>query len=370
MKNFSIEPVNGHQDYRRADKLDLFSERGLCWLEWPDEPWNLKYYFSSRGNDNFHIYLWIFKDLAWIQNWFWIGHIFGGLAMFWTWFIILKCLWNRERTQAWISLSQFFWLCANFLWMSGELHDSKYQNSKTIYHTRNAEAGCLLVTALVMISVYYVVVLPYQSLFYQKKESSTYFVSYDPTSNLSTRCPNLFTTWTDYENIHILFWLGKDTAWNRKRPDMWVIFMVPTLLVGLDFVWKTLFKKRLVIDHAHYLAQIFWVLSNAVWAGVELFYPDNIPLDRTVDLLQFTSDAWHSGRWYASWVLVVACVPLLCLYIVWLGGTAAGRIDVPHELSLRNRLLLYESIQPEGLGDEDYALPAVSKVFDDSSNFN
>jgi hypothetical protein len=344
MENFSIEPQEGHHDYRRADKLNLFSEKGLCWLEWPDEPWNIKYYFSSRGNDNFHIYLWIVKDLAWIQNWFWIGHVFGGLAMLWTWFIILKCFWNRERTQAWISLSQFFWLCANFLWMSGELHDSKYPNDKSVYHARNKDAGYMLITALVMISTYYLVVLPYQRLIYRKKESfSSQVPSYDPTSNLSTRCPSLFSRWTDYENIHILFWLGKDAAWNLRLPAMWAVFMVPTLLVGSDFAWKTLFKKRLVIDHAHYLAQLFWVLSNAAWAGVELFFPDNHRLDKTVDLLPLTSDALHSGRWYASWVLMVACLP-------------------PLELSLRNRLLLYESIMPEGEGEEDYALPAATQV--------
>ena len=29
-------------------------------------PWSPNYYFSDRGIDNFHIYLWISKDLAWL----------------------------------------------------------------------------------------------------------------------------------------------------------------------------------------------------------------------------------------------------------------------------------------------------------------
>jgi hypothetical protein len=28
-------------------------------------PWSFFYYFSDRGVENFHIYLWISKDLAW-----------------------------------------------------------------------------------------------------------------------------------------------------------------------------------------------------------------------------------------------------------------------------------------------------------------
>lgn len=357
MENFSIDDPQCHPDFRRADKLKLFSEKGLCWLEWPDEPWNIKYYISSRGHDNFHIYLWILKDMSWLQGWFWCGHIFGGLALAWIWFIILKSLWNREKSQAWIGFSQFIWLLANFLWMSGELYDSQYPHRKHVYNERNALAGHLLITALSMIGVYYVVVLPYQRFFYTRKDKEAI---YHPTDNLSTRCPDVFSSWTDYENVHVLFWLGKDVAWNREIPAMWVVFMIPTLLVGSDFAWKTLVKKRLVIDHAHYAAQLFWVLSNAIWAAVELFFPNSSTLDKTVGLLDFSSQAFRSGRWYASWVLVVASVPLGCLYGVWLYGTLSGSIDMPQELSLKNRLRLYESILTSD--EDDHRLPSESDI--------
>ena len=357
MKTFSIEDEDSHDSFRRADKINLFSERGLCWLELPDEPWHIMYYFSSRGHDNFHIYLWIIKDVAWMQDWFWVGHIFGGLALVWILFIVVKALRRGEKSQAWIALSQALWLAANFLWMSGELQDCQFPHRESMYDSYDRVAGVVQVTALCMISSYYLIVVPYKRLFYHKKShpaSST--PSYAPTETLSTGFPVLFQTWTDYENAHILFWLGKDCAWNLEVPPMWVFFMVPTLMIGCDFAWKSMWKKRLVIDHAHYLAQLFWVLSNAVWAAVELFFDEDGPLDEPVSLLSWNATARQSGRWYASWVCVMACVPLVSLYVVWFWATATGRIVIPEELSLQNRLMLYESIMPQRDDHKDYAL--------------
>lgn len=47
---------------------------------------------------------------------------------------------------------------------------------------------------------------------------------------------------------------------------------------------KNIYKcilKILVIDYAHYLAQLLWVIGNIIWAGGDLFYDSNaapIPL--------------------------------------------------------------------------------------------
>ena len=41
----------------------------------------------------------------------------------------------------------------------------------------------------------------------------------------------------------ILFWLGKDCAWNGLIPSMWIIFVLPTLIIACDFVYSSLFAK-------------------------------------------------------------------------------------------------------------------------------
>ena len=45
--------------------------------------------------------------------------------------------------------------------------------------------------------------------------------------------------WREYEHVHTLLWLCKDLCWNQDQPIPWVIFIIPTLLVGLDFVYIT-----------------------------------------------------------------------------------------------------------------------------------
>lgn len=45
--------------------------------------------------------------------------------------------------------------------------------------------------------------------------------------------------WREYEHIHTLAWLGKDYAWVRVWPSLWVLCLVPTILIAIDFIWTT-----------------------------------------------------------------------------------------------------------------------------------
>lgn len=46
-------------------------------------PWSPQMYFTVRGAENFHIYLWIAKDIAWTQDEYWPCMIFGCSALAW-----------------------------------------------------------------------------------------------------------------------------------------------------------------------------------------------------------------------------------------------------------------------------------------------
>lgn len=41
--------LESEDSIHRAERLSLLSEKGICWKDWPDEPWSLHYYFSTRG---------------------------------------------------------------------------------------------------------------------------------------------------------------------------------------------------------------------------------------------------------------------------------------------------------------------------------
>lgn len=45
--------------------------------------------------------------------------------------------------------------------------------------------------------------------------------------------------WREYEHIHTLAWLGKDYAWVHVLPSLWVLCLVPTILIAIDFIWTT-----------------------------------------------------------------------------------------------------------------------------------
>ena len=46
-----------------------------------------------------------------------------------------------------------------------------------------------------------------------------------------------------YFFVSILFWVGKDCAWNHLNAIMWIIFFIPTFLIAFDFVIITLINR-------------------------------------------------------------------------------------------------------------------------------
>lgn len=54
----------------------------------------------------------------------------------------------------------------------------------------------------------------------------------------------------------ILWWLGKDVAWNAHVQLMWIIFMIPAMLISWDFTLQSALKevsevKRLFIAFSY-----------------------------------------------------------------------------------------------------------------------
>lgn len=84
-------------------------------------PWSPQLYFSVRGAENFHIYLWIIKDLAWTQKWYVVSWIFGLSAISWCFVLVYHAFADKNYNEMYMLVALILWLSANFVWMAGEL---------------------------------------------------------------------------------------------------------------------------------------------------------------------------------------------------------------------------------------------------------
>lgn len=84
-------------------------------------PFSSQTYFMMRPIENVHIYLWILKDLAWTQDWYYPAMIFGILALAWCAVIMYEAYDMRSWYEAYMCIATTLWLAANFVWMAGKI---------------------------------------------------------------------------------------------------------------------------------------------------------------------------------------------------------------------------------------------------------
>jgi hypothetical protein len=64
-----------------------------AWFSLPYFKWYPRWWFSTiRGAEWFHVYLWLAKDLAWTQDWNYIGIFSGCAAVLWSVFLLFQVL--------------------------------------------------------------------------------------------------------------------------------------------------------------------------------------------------------------------------------------------------------------------------------------
>ncbi len=70
-----------------------------------------------------------------------------------------------------------------------------------------------------------------------------------------------------YENLHILFWLIKDTCWMLQFKWIGIAMILPTLTIALIIVFYTKSRPVVYIN----LAILFWITANSSWMYIEFF---------------------------------------------------------------------------------------------------
>lgn len=75
----------------------------------------------------------------------------------------------------------------------------------------------------------------------------------------------------EYENLHIVLWLLKDTCWLMLWKTGGIIMIVPTVAVAFHITWL---NRKNIDQLFHNIAVSNWICANAVWMIGEFFYDD------------------------------------------------------------------------------------------------
>jgi ABC-type xylose transport system permease subunit len=97
-----------------------------------------------RVLENFHILLWLVKDLCWCMQWRQIGIIMIIPTLIFAFFITYKS--RKQQSELFHNMAVIMWILANSTWMLGEFY----------YHDRFRNIALLFfILGLLIVTVYY-----------------------------------------------------------------------------------------------------------------------------------------------------------------------------------------------------------------------
>ena len=278
-------------------------------------PWSPDLYYSIRGAENVHVYLWVLKDLGWSLDNKILGLLFGTLAILWCIMLVFHASERRNTLEMFNILTISLWLFGNFIWMIGNLVygiDGEFRFCASIVMCIGlflwlAQRFWLLPSGFLKEDIYSINLYKNAKLFARK------FDIFGVTVKLGD-------TWRNVEHLHTILWLLKDICWACEFKVLWIIFFTLTFILSVDFIWLSYKAPKMLIDTVHYVIQIIWLLANFTWALSELW------LHSADTPKQLNDYSPNTGRWISAWLLVSTYFIVFLLYIVWLPLTAYGFI--------------------------------------------
>lgn len=70
-----------------------------------------------------------------------------------------------------------------------------------------------------------------------------------------------------YENLHIVFWLIKDSCWMLELKWLGIAMVIPTLTIAGLIIYVSRKTRDLYLN----LAIFFWICANSCWMYIEFF---------------------------------------------------------------------------------------------------
>mmetsp|Transcript_1562 Transcript_1562/g.3274 ORF Transcript_1562/g.3274 Transcript_1562/m.3274 type:complete len:340 (+) Transcript_1562:286-1305(+) len=286
-------------------------------------------FFSSNfGLEAVQIYLWLLKDLVWMQAGFKLGYLavvvtFPSIALIY--------LHQDHRTELMHSVATLLWVTGNYWWMLGENWDDHFHGGDgSVYRRHTVQAEVLLGSSFTVCLISYLMLI--------RERSSPFSPVPLPSPKCSTSPPHRFTnlihSFREYDNLHILFWTGKDLFWALELRSLWMMFAAATLMLATDVTWLT---RKHLIEHMHSWVLLLWIAANIVWGVGEFFEPFE---DHTkAQPMGYQPSSWYNLRWFASWITVSAIFPLTNLYVQWIPATLNGLVGTLESVPVVSNML-------------------------------
>lgn len=96
------------------------------------------------------------------------------------------------------------------------------------------------------------------------------------------------------ENMHIIFWLVKDTCWCLLFKPLAMLMIIPTILIAIWIAMKT---RKMPSEFAHNIAVLCWITANSIWMYGEFYENDGT---RPIALFFFFSGLGSLGIYYGQ----------------------------------------------------------------------
>jgi uncharacterized membrane protein YoaK (UPF0700 family) len=77
-----------------------------------------------------------------------------------------------------------------------------------------------------------------------------------------------------HENLHIVFWLIKDSCWMLKLKLLGVIMVIPTVAIAGIIVYVSRKTRDIYLN----LAVLCWIIANSYWMCIEFFTDEHYKL--------------------------------------------------------------------------------------------
>ena len=95
------------------------------------------------------------------------------------------------------------------------------------------------------------------------------------------------------ENLHILFWLGKDISWCLEWKLLGMAMIIPTISLAIFITFITRHHRK---EMYHNIAVCFWICANGTWMVGEFYFADTW---RTAALVFFILGISTLGIYYS-----------------------------------------------------------------------
>lgn len=81
----------------------------------------------------------------------------------------------------------------------------------------------------------------------------------------------MFKTLRQYENLHILLWLIKDTCWISDFKIGGMVMIIPTFIAAIYIAYIT---RHRIPEFLHNIAVCCWITANCIWMIGEFYFED------------------------------------------------------------------------------------------------